>query len=110
MENNGAQECTGCAVGSYLSQDGTCSACSKNCTVCSTESTCQGCADGFYMVSEGGVDLEICLACSAEQGCLTCVGEAEACSSCLPGFTRTGFKCISEQNIEINFAIDLEYS
>ncbi len=107
----GANQCTGCADGKYLS-GGVCSACNAACATCSGAgaATCTSCSGGKYLA---GGSCTTCSTCSGAQylssactatantvcgacdaSCETCTGAgAGACASCKGGTFLSGTTC-----------------
>ncbi|KAL2100373.1 hypothetical protein ACEWY4_004767 [Coilia grayii] len=100
-----------CAVGTYLSEQGTCEPCHPSCATCAGAGAdaCQGCAvgylieewncvsscsQGFYAAQQGS-DISICRRCDAS--CLSCVGGGRSnCSGCVEGHTLQDRVCVTE--------------
>ncbi|XP_063066379.1 proprotein convertase subtilisin/kexin type 5 isoform X2 [Engraulis encrasicolus] len=99
-----------CAVGTYLSAEGTCEPCHPACATCAGAGVeaCQSCAEGYLIeewkcvssCSQGfyaaqASDTRICRRCDAS--CLSCVGEGRSnCSGCVEGHTLKEGVCATE--------------
>lgn len=69
----GANSTTSCNSGYYPDNSGTCIACSPDCAVCTSATSCTECAAGYYLNS-GACSLcgLFCSVCTAASLCTTC--------------------------------------
>lgn len=71
-----------------------CVKCSPQCATCSSSSNCLTCASGYTSVATPvQINQLLCQQCLLP--CATCSGNVEQCTSCIAGFTFTGWNCIS---------------
>jgi hypothetical protein len=96
-----SKACSLCATGFYINSADTCSSCPNNCVSCISSSVCTGCTVG-YTFSDGYVQGQ-CLPCTAP--CVTCYGSQTYCTSCKSGYTKNGWKCLS--NLNVGFSVSL---
>lgn len=99
---NNAFYCLLCANGYFLETNGTCTSCSSNCTYCSSNTTCTACSPGWTLV--GNTTRGMCLTCQSP--CATCEESQVQCTSCMPGFTRKGWKCLSASGMGFEFVLN----
>lgn len=109
-----ANQCTSCNQGYYLVQStsqsgtgngyGTCTPCSTGCVLCNGPTNCNACQSGFTLAGTPiGTNQQTCVACALP--CAQCYQDPEICTSCINGFTFTGFNCVS--NFYYTFSIGL---
>lgn len=113
-----ANQCTSCNQGYYLVQSqtsgtangyGTCAACSTGCQLCNSPSNCNTCQSGYTI--EGtpiGTNQQRCVPCSLP--CAQCYQDPEICTSCIAGFTFTGFNCVSNFYYIFNIGLGVSQS
>ncbi|KAH0576117.1 Cysteine-rich membrane protein 1 [Spironucleus salmonicida] len=65
-----------------------CTACPANCTICSSDSVCTACEDGFSLETNN------CVACK-EANCKTCSASKDKCTACKTGFIMENQKCLA---------------
>ncbi|KAH0569548.1 Cysteine-rich membrane protein 2 [Spironucleus salmonicida] len=89
FDPSGDTPCDKCVAGFFKdAKDGndTCTACSENCTTCSSSSACTVCKDGF------SIDSSKCVACT-DENCTTCPTNKDTCTACKDGFSVKNSKC-----------------
>ena len=96
--------CTSCLVGQFLDTTDTtavCANCPSGCDECLSSTVCLSCADGFTSITDASEDSPVqCRACRSP--CLTCAGTQRRCVTCVPGYTLTNGKCLSNFNYGFN--------
>lgn len=81
---------------------GTCAECSTGCLLCNGPSNCNACQSGYTIAGTPvGTNQQTCVACALP--CAQCYQDPEICTSCINGFTFTGFNCVS--NFYYTFSI-----
>lgn len=86
--------CYTCLPGFFMNSAGTCVACGNGCATCSSAYNCLTCASNYTAVSAPvGSNQVTCTACSLP--CAECSYNPEQCTSCIKGFTFTGWNCVS---------------
>jgi hypothetical protein len=101
LQCDSSNACAICLNGFYINSTGLCASCSAGCNVCLSSTICSACAIGYtlpYGQTQGQ-----CLQCTSP--CASCSGVATSCTSCLSGYTLTGWKC--QNNTYVNFKIIL---
>ncbi|KAH0576029.1 Cysteine-rich membrane protein 1 [Spironucleus salmonicida] len=114
--------CENCVAGFFkdtTSGTDTCTACSVNCTTCSSSSICTACNDGFSVQNDkcekkctktdGNCTTNqicdiICKDCTGN--CATCEGTIEKCTTCKAGFGLENQQCLACQSGCANCADD----
>lgn len=86
-----------CPSGTYASEDDTCSLCDPSCELCTEESDCSKCNEGFYL--NDNTCLEVCPEDKyPEINSRTCQPCNSACLGCYGPFVSDCKQCNSEQS------------
>lgn len=110
---NNQTQCTSCYEGFFLqvvqstdSETRSCQSCPDNCTICNSAESCQVCATGYVTFTQPVLGTrQYCIPCSPP--CQTCTINPETCSSCVSGFTFTGWSCVSDFYYNFVMAFDV---
>ena len=87
--------CTTCYSGMYLNTTFQCNSCPANCTTCTGVNNCLTCATGYVQFTQPvGTTRVYCTPCSTP--CKTCTVNPDTCTSCITGFSFTGWSCVSD--------------
>lgn len=92
--------CSICKTGYYVQND-LCSSCPSSCVSCISSSVCTQCVTGYTLPT--GFSQGQCLQCTSP--CLTCYGSQVYCTSCVSGYTKSGWKC--QSNLYVGFTLVL---
>jgi hypothetical protein len=95
------QVCSICQDGYYLDSTGICPSCPSSCVTCVGSNLCTACQIGYTLPTDQSQGS--CLQCQSP--CASCSGVAKYCTSCITGFTKSGWKC--QNNTRIAFTITL---
>jgi hypothetical protein len=94
--------CAICLIGYYVDSSSLCSSCSANCLQCLSADVCSACTIGYtlpYGQTQGQ-----CIQCQSP--CVTCLGVATYCTSCVSGFTKKGWKCQNNTYVKFTFTLN----
>lgn len=88
------KNCTSCMYGFYVDNNNTCQPCNSSCLACSSQNTCLTCKPNFALINLPLATNQVyCSFCYTP--CSQCTSNPQECTACLPGFTFTGFNCVS---------------
>jgi hypothetical protein len=96
--------CLSCSPGFFL-EKGSCQACGAGRDECQSANFCVTCSEGFFELLADGRTGK-CSPCQSP--CLACGKSASECLSCVDGFSKEGWKCISDIRVIFGLLFDAD--
>lgn len=92
--------------GYYINpSDASCVKCIVGCDSCNDASTCVKCSAGYTLNTIDTSKSGSCLQCDVS--CATCYGSIYSCDTCAAGYTRSGWACVSNNNVAFGIKLDV---